>query len=245
MDHRSDFTVREPVFNLPRVVVASLAVLVVIHAVRVLLLSADQDGYVLAAFAFVPVRLTAPDTFGFDWPGGVAGDVWTFATYALLHANWMHLVNNAFWMAAFGSPLAWRFGPLRFLGLSVLGAVAGAAAHLALAPYGTSPLIGASAAISAQMAAVARFAFAPGGRLGMTRPSVDADFRPALTIPEMIRNGRAMGFLGVWFVLNLVFGLLFSPPGTQLGQIAWEAHLGGFVVGLLFFPIFDPIRRRP
>ncbi|MBB3932715.1 membrane associated rhomboid family serine protease [Kaistia hirudinis] len=244
MDQRSDQTAREPVFNLPPVMVASLAVLVAIHAIRVFLLTSDQDAYVIATFAFIPIRITGLENLGFAWPGGVAGDVWTFLTYALLHGDWLHLLNNAFWMTAFGSPLAWRFGTWRFLGLSAVGAIAGAAAHLALSPYGASPLVGASAAISAQMAAVARFAFAPGGRLSGRRIGPAADFAPALTIGEMLRDRRAMSFLAVWFVLNLVFGLIFTPPGVQSSQIAWESHIGGFVVGLLFFPIFDPVFSR-
>lgn len=244
MDFRTAPPAREPAFNLPPVMVASLAVLVGIHAARVWLLSMDQDAWLFATFAFIPIRITDPGALGFAWPGGRIGDVWTFVSYALLHGNWMHLLNNGFWMLAFGSPLAWRFGPARFLGLSAVGAAAGAAAHLALTPYGAAPLVGASAAISAQMAAVARFAFASGGRLSGRWGNPQADFCPALTIPEMLRDRRAMLFLGVWFVMNLLFGLVFAPPGIQSSQIAWESHIGGFVVGLLFFPIFDPIGRR-
>lgn len=245
MLQRTPATAREPVFNLPPVIVASVALLGVIHAVRIWLLSPDQDGWVIAAFSFVPARLTLPASFEFDWPGGVGGDVWTFVSYAFLHADWMHYGVNALWLAAFGTPLARRFGPLRFVGFSLLGAAAGAAAHLMLYPNGAAPLVGASAAISAQMAAAARFAFAPGGRLGGGRfAGPEADHGPALTIPEMIRNRRVVTFLAVWFAFNLLFGLLLAPPGLQSSQIAWEAHLGGFVIGLLFFPIFDPAGRR-
>ena len=243
MDQNKNSELREPVLNLPPVMTASLLVLVAIHAVRIYLLTPEQNGLVIAALAFIPVRLTAPDTFAFDWPGGVAGDVWTFVTYALLHGDWTHLVNNGFWMAAFGSPLARRFGAVRFLGLSALGAAAGAAAHLALSPYGTSPLVGASAAISAQMAAVARFAFAPGGRLSGRWITPDADHRPALSIVQMFASPRVLAFLGVWMLVNLLFGLAFTPPGIQNSQIAWESHIGGFLVGLLCFSLFDPVRR--
>jgi len=245
MSERTPPTAREPVFNLPPVIIASVALLGVIHAIRVWLLTPDQEGWVIAAFSFVPVRITFPAAYDFDWPGGLAGDIWTFFSYAFLHADWMHFGINALWLAAFGTPLARRFGPQRFVAFSLLGAAGGAAAHLALDPYSVAPLVGASAAIAAQMAAAARFAFSPGGRLGGGGAfSADADHRPALTIPEMIRNSRVVMFLGVWFVFNLLFGLLFTPPGIQSSQIAWDAHLGGFIVGLLFFPIFDPVARR-
>lgn len=245
MLQRSPQTAREPVFNLPPVIVGSVALLLAIHAIRVYLLSDDWNGWVIAAFSFVPLRITMPGGVDFDWPGGIAGDVWTFFTYAFLHADWMHVGVNVLWLTAFGAPLARRFGTLRFAGFSLLGAAAGASAHLMLAPGDISPLVGASAAISAQMAAAARFQFSPGARLGGGGAfNPEADHRPALTIPEMIRNGRVMSFLLVWFAFNFVFGLFFTPPGVQSSQIAWDAHLGGFVIGLLFFPIFDPVARR-
>ena len=50
-----------------------------------------------------------------------------------------------------------------------------------------------------------------------------------------------LGFLAVWFVLNLVFGLASGPlTGEENVSVAWEAHLGGFVFGLLAFSLFDP-----
>lgn len=231
---------REPIFNLPGVVVAVIAVLALVHVVRTLLLDQDMQIEALLAFAFIPVRLTAPELLGGAWPGGAAGDVWTFLTYAGLHGDWLHLGINTLWLAAFGTPLAHRFGTARFLGFFVLGAVAGAAAHLALHPDSPLPLVGASAAISAQMAASARFAFSgAGGRMG-----VGQEWSPALSLGEMLRDRRILAFLGVWFVLNLAFGLLLSPPGVASSAIAWEAHVGGFLAGLLFFPLFDPVGRR-
>lgn len=243
MSLRSEPAAREPVFNLPAVIIASLVVLAAVHILRVYVLTEEQASWLIATFAFFPIRLTGPEIPGFYWPGGAAGDVWTFFSYAFLHADWMHFGVNGLWLAAFGTPLARRFGAVRFLGFSLLGAAAGAAAHLLLYPSGAAPLIGASAAISAQMAASARFAFSAGGRLGGGRVRSDADFRPALSIGEMIRDRRIVAFLGVWFVFNLVFGLLFTPPGVTTSSIAWEAHLGGFIAGLLLFPWFDPVGR--
>src|SRR5690606_24624887 len=131
------------------------------------------------------------------------------------------------WLAAFGTPLARRFGPVRFLAFFGLGAAAGAGAHLALHPDSPLPLVGASAAISAQMAASARFAFSPGGTLGGGRPG-GAEWSSALSLGEMLRDRRIVTFLAVWFLLNLAFGLFLSPPGIASSAIAWEAHIGGF-----------------
>ena len=99
-------------------------------------------------------------------PGGGA-DVWTFVTYALIHANWMHLGVNAVWLLPFGSAVARRFGALRFVVFFAVTAAAGAALHLAAHAGEQFPMIGASAAISGTMAAAMRFAFQRGGPLGL------------------------------------------------------------------------------
>lgn len=243
MTVRSDRPAREPIFNLPGVLIGTIAALVLVHVVLFYVLSDDQANWALAAFAFVPIRLTGASADGFYWPGGIAGDVWTFFTYALLHAGWLHLISNSVWLAAFGAPVARRFGWWRFLVFALLGAGAGALLHFALFPHGQAPLVGASAGISALMAASARFAFSPGGRLGGGYAGPDADHRPALTIAEMLRDRRVLTFVGAWFVFNILFGLIVTPPGVGASTVAWEAHLGGFLFGLLGFPLLDPVRR--
>jgi membrane associated rhomboid family serine protease len=57
-----------------------------------------------------------------------------------------------------------------------------------------------------------------------------------------MRDRRVLTFLGVWFGLNLLFGLTSGQTGLASGTIAWEAHIGGFVAGLLLFPLFDPVK---
>ena len=164
-----------------------------------------------------------------------------------LHADWAHLIFNTLWLAAFGSAVAWRFGTVRFLGFSAVGAVAGAALHLALHPTGVVPLVGASAAISAHMAGAARFAFAGPGPLIGFQGAGAGRLSPAGAAARRWRSATAgcLTFLGVWFGTNLLFGLFGGDGGLTSGAIAWEAHIGGFVAGLLFFPVFDPVPRRP
>jgi membrane associated rhomboid family serine protease len=58
-----------------------------------------------------------------------------------------------------------------------------------------------------------------------------------------LRNGRVLLFLAVWFGLNLLFGLSSLSLGESGQSIAWEAHIGGFLAGLLLFPLFDPVAR--
>jgi len=234
---------RQPVFNLPPAIVSSLLVLVGIHVARVSLLSGEADFDLVLRFAFIPLRVLEPNTIGTAIPGGPAAAWWSFVTYALLHADWAHLVFNSLWLAAFGSPLAWRFGTARFLAFSALGAICGAAAFLLLNTDGLTPMIGASAAVSAHMAGASRFAFFVGGPLGgFVGP--EAYRRPAPPLRAAITDRRVLTFLAVWFGLNLLFGLFAGNSGFASGPIAWEAHIGGFLAGLVFFRYFDPIPRR-
>lgn len=232
---------REPVFNLPASVVGVALALVAIHAVRVLLLSPDADLEVLTYFAFIPARYTLPDTM-FYLPGGFGPKVWTVASYALLHANWMHVGVNLIWFLAFGTPVARRFGTARFLAFCVVTAAAGAGAHYLSHPDGIVPLIGASATVSGAMAAAMRFAVSPGGILAGGLGA--GDRHPAESLLDSLRNPQLLIFIAIWFGLNLLFGLGVSMPGTEGSEVAWQAHVGGFVAGLLLFGLFDPVPRR-
>src|SRR5690606_23082988 len=121
--------------------------------------------------------------------------------------------------------------------------ICGALLHLAFNAESIQPMIGASAAISAHMAGASRFVFAAGGPLrGYAGPA--AYDLPAAPLSVAMRDGRVLAFLGVWFGLNLLFGLWGQQSGLVSGAIAWEAHIGGFLAGLLLFPFFDPIRDR-
>ncbi len=128
--HRALLVNREPLFNVPPVVVAVLAVLVLIHVVRIFILSEQQDIEFLLTFAFIPARYDSSVVLGGALPGEGA-DVWTFVTYALLHADWTHLAVNTVWLLPFGTAVARRFGAQRFLAFFAVTAAAGAALHLA------------------------------------------------------------------------------------------------------------------
>ncbi len=236
----------EPIFNVPPVVVGTIAALAVVQLGRQFLLSPDADIEFLLWFAFIPARyapaLVQIETF----PGGLAADVWTFVTYALLHGNWMHLGLNSVWLLPFGTVVARRFGGIRYLAFFVITAAAGAFAHLLTNWGALFPMVGASAAISGFMAAASWFAFQPGGPLDSWRHHDPESYLiPAAPLRVVLRNPRVFAFLGVWFGLNLLFGIGGSAiPGNE-ETVAWQAHIGGFVAGLFLFPLFDPVRRAP
>jgi membrane associated rhomboid family serine protease len=192
-------------------------------------------------FAFIPARYDPSVMPDVVWPGGLAADVWTFVTYALIHGDIGHLVLNGVWLLAFCSPVARRFGTLRFLAFMVVTAAAGAATHLVTHFGELLPMVGASASISGAMAAAMRFAFQRGGPLGMWRDSDDAYRVPALSLAASLRDVRVLAFLFVWFGANLLFGVGALGLSVSDQPIAWQAHIGGFLAGLVGFAVFDPV----
>ncbi len=218
---------REPVFNIPPVIVLIVAVCAVVHLLRVYVLTLDQDIWLLLRAAFIPVR----------YSGYYDLDVYAFTTpftYAFLHGGIAHLAINMVWLLAFGSPLANRLGAVRFLVFWAATALAAAALHWALHPLDQAPLVGASGAISGMMGAAARFGF----RIDRTggRPRFGG---PLLGFPEILRSRGVLVFLGVWMAVNLVTGLVGLGAGES-SAIAWEAHIGGFLAGFLGIRLFMP-----
>src|SRR2546421_2925703 len=232
---------RERMLNVPAIVVALLVVLGVIQAVLQLVLTPEQTTEFLLLFAFIPARYDFSVLSDVAWPGGWAADIWTFVPYALIHADLSHLIFNAVWLLAFGSPVARRFGSLRFMAFMAMTAAAGAAMHLVTHFGELLPMVGASAAISGAMAAATRFVFQRGGPLEMWRDGADACRVPAAPLSVSLRDPRVIAFLLVWFGVNILFGVFsLGMPGVEQ-SIAWQAHIGGFLAGLLAFAAFDPV----
>lgn len=218
---------REPLFNMPPVVLALIGLMAVVHLVRAQVLGADGDFWLIVHAAFVP------DFYS----GTYAVDPWTFAapfTYTLLHGDIVHLAVNSVWLAAFGSPLANRMGPGAFLLFWAVTGLAAAALHFALHPTDQTPLIGASGAVSGMMGAAARFGFRT------TRTRHGARFAGApLSVAGSLSSRTVLAFLAVWMAVNAFTGLAGGIPGVS-GQIAWEAHVGGFLAGFLLIGLFPP-----
>lgn len=233
-------------FNVPAVVVVTIGALVLVHAVRIYWLTPADDKTLLLLFAFIPARYDASLLAQMSWPGGWPADIWTFVTYAFIHGDWSHLGLNAVWLLAFGSAVARRFGAFRFLAFFAITAAAGAGAHLITHSGDLWPMAGASAAISGYMAGALRFAFQAGGPLALMRAGHEAGYRiPAAPLTSALRDPRVLVFLAVWFGLNFLFGASNFSLVDDGQSIAWQAHIGGFMAGLLLFPLFDPVGRHP
>lgn len=228
-------------FNVPGAVLALAVALGAIHAFLTFALNIDQANDVLAQFAFSPLRYA--DIVPNELPSWWGPQLWTFVSYAFFHADFNHLTVNLVWLLAFGPPIARRFGPSRFLAFCAITAAAGAVAHLVTHLGEFAPMIGASAAISGAMAAAMRFVFQRGGPLGLLGHGEQGSYHvPAAPLSVALRDPRILTFLMVWFGVNIIFGIgAVTMPGME-GSVAWQAHIGGFLAGLLCFPMFDPIR---
>ncbi|MGV0879518.1 rhomboid family intramembrane serine protease [Martelella sp. FLE1502] len=229
MDHDRH---REPAINLPPVVIGALAVLFAIFLVQEFLLSYRTNVMIWQEFGFLPVRYAhSLLQQGWAW-------LWSPLTYSLLHGGWTHIVFNAIWLAIFGAPVARRIGAARFLILWVTSAAASAFFFAATDWGAVTVLIGASGVVSAYMGAACRFVFA-GGRF-----LPQAHLGPRLSIADVFRDRTARAFVLVWVAGNLLLAIGVGFAGVSAGEIAWQAHIGGFLFGFLTFPLFDVKRPR-
>jgi membrane associated rhomboid family serine protease len=130
-------------------------------------------------------------------------------------------------------------GTRRFLLFSLLCAVFAALAHLFTHWGELVPMIGASGAISGQMAAALRFMFSvePSPE-GARRMRADPLSVPVKGLIELMADRRILIILAVWLGLNYAFGSGMVDIGEE-ASIAWQAHIGGFFAGLFFFRLFD------
>jgi membrane associated rhomboid family serine protease len=220
-----------PVFNAPAVVLVVIGVLVAVHVALALL---DESWRVFAyyALALIPVRWTDP-----AYPMLEGSQYWSLASYMLLHADWMHLLFNALWLLVFGTPVARYLGARRFLVLCLVAGVAGGLASLALHWGQEILVIGASGAVSGLLAAAIPLMY--GKRVyGGARP---------LAFTEFLTSPRALLFTAIWLGLTLFSGAAGWTGNSFIadGGIAWEAHVGGFLGGLLAFYMLAPraVRR--
>jgi membrane associated rhomboid family serine protease len=206
-------------------------VLVAVH-LGLYVLGQDWQVWSLYALSLIPVRFTLP-----GYPMLPGSQYWTLATYMLLHGNWMHLAFNCLWLLIFGTPVARYLGNAGFLLISLVSGVVGGLCSLALHWGQEIIIVGASGAVMGLMAAAIPLMYGerlPGG-----------GWRPA-SFGELLANRRALVFTGVILAITLFSGGTGWTGNSFLADssIAWEAHIGGFVGGLLAFYVLAPRVRN-
>jgi membrane associated rhomboid family serine protease len=181
----------------------------------------------LNSYALVPARYFVPYSRGHATD---LIDYLPFVTNTFLHGGWLHLILNMWTLWLFGGAVEDRLGHGRYVVFYFSCGVLASAAHALFNPGSTVPALGASGAIAGIMGAyVSMF---PLARIIVVVPIV---FIP------LFFEWPAILFVGIWFVLQLLQGTVdLLTPSTGAG-VAWWAHVGGFLAGL----VLAPVLRRP
>lgn len=202
--------VNEPILNLPPAVKGVAALLVAVH---LFMTFGPQDvaAQVQENLAFIPARYFSGDI---GWQA-----ILSPVTHMLLHAGWLHIGMNIAMLMAFGTGVERAIGGKKLFIILILSGIAGAFVHFAFVMQDGAGLVGASGGISGLFGAV---------------------------MVDMIQQGRTerrgmaalLPVVLIWIGVNLAFGV-FGMPGVS-SQIAWTAHIGGFIAGLL---LFNPVAK--
>jgi membrane associated rhomboid family serine protease len=224
---------RQPIFRIPGVVAGLILFLVAAHVARAMM--PDALSYrIITRFAFIPARYSHAFLAAHKYidPGNLFDRAVPFVSYMALHNDYTHLAINSLWLLAFGPIVARRFGGILFLAFFLICGVAAALAHLAFNWGSLTPVIGASGAISGLMGA--------GMRLLPTQAPWATPGEEELA---PIFSRQILIFTAIWLVINLAAGLTgFGVGPGELGLIAWQAHMGGYLTGLLLAGPFDRLR---
>jgi membrane associated rhomboid family serine protease len=140
--------------------------------------------------------------------------------------------------------VASRIGAIRFLIFAVLCGIAGGLTFVAMHLGETTIMVGASGALAGLMGGAFRFLFSAFDDGGAEAFRGDQRRIRRMSLGELFRDRRAQLAIGFWIAINFATALL-APLITSAGGIAWEAHLGGFLFGLLTFGAFDDQRLEP
>ncbi|WP_299598119.1 rhomboid family intramembrane serine protease [uncultured Tateyamaria sp.] len=158
-------------------------------------------------YAAIPARILSGDGFS------------TLLTSMFLHGGWLHLAGNMLFLYIFGDNVEDEMGHMPFLGFYLTTGIAASAIHILSAPGSVVPVVGASGAIAGVM----------GGYL-LLFPKARVDILLILIIIFRIFPIPAWIMLVIWFGMQFVGGVGSDPNG---GGVAYWAHAGGFVAGIL------------
>ncbi len=191
--------------------------LILINVIVFLIELAYGDDFILR-WSFTPARFL-------DNPGG---DFITIFSSMFMHAGWLHLIGNMLYLFIFGDNVEDAFGHLPFLIFYLLCGVAATFAQLAFDTASSIPQLGASGAIAGVLGAY--LVMFPRSRVTVLMGLI------AVPLPAII-------VIGFWFILQLFSGFtsIMAPAEGEL--VAYMAHVGGFIAGLILAFVFRPRNR--
>ena len=187
-------------------------------------------GDFMDVWGVIPARYTSVAHFF-----SLSGKVLPLFSSMFLHGGWVHLIGNMWVLWIFGDNVEDRLGHLKYLGFYLLSGIAAALLHIFTNLHSMMPTIGASGAIAGVMGAY--FRFFPRARVETVIPPFF--FGPFFALPAVL-------FLGFWFLLQFYNGALsLGARGQAFGGVAWWAHVGGFLFGLMFALMAGRREREP
>jgi membrane associated rhomboid family serine protease len=192
-------------------------------------LTPEERDWFLSAFALIPARYFSPDLSSALSPA----DYLPFLSNMFLHGGWLHLILNMWALWLFGPVVEDRLGSTRYLLFYLAVGFLASLTHVLMNPTSTLPALGASGAIAGVIGSSIRlFPFA---RVVVVIPILLLPF--FFEVPAVI-------FALLWFMTNLLQGTadLLMPAGV--GGVAWWAHIGGFLAGILLTPGLRQSRPR-
>jgi len=151
----------------------------------------------------------------------------TFLTHMFMHGGWLHFLSNMWILFIFGDNVEDRMGSFRFLLFYLISGFIGALIQAIMYPNSPVPAIGASGAIAGVLGAY--WVLFPKAKV--------ITLIPLIFVPWFIEI-PAVFYLGFWLATQIYFGISTLPSTGVMGGVAWWAHIGGFVFGLLFHRLF-------
>jgi membrane associated rhomboid family serine protease len=217
---------RNPTHRIP---VVNITLILVNLAAFVYQLSlGDRLGEFFLQYGVVP--RTVLDSFSTS--SVLEGAIVPMVASMFLHGGFLHLGGNMLYLWVFGDNVEDKLGHARFAVFYILCGFAATTIHVVIDPMSTVPTIGASGAISGVLAAY--LVMFPGARVVTLIP---------ILVFLHVAEFPALVVLGFWFVMQFFNGLLSLGHDTAgMGGVAWWAHIGGFLAGLLFVVPFRKFR---
>jgi membrane associated rhomboid family serine protease len=207
----------------PYIVYVIIAVNAIVFFYQLGLSTRDMNVF-FHLFGVVPARFGHPEWA--QWVGFPDAGYYTFISHMFLHAGWAHFLGNMWILWVFSDNVEDIMGTVRFLLFYIMCGLFALGTHLFFNMDSTMPVVGASGAIAGVM----------GAYLILYPHAKVVTLIPIFFIPYIVEL-PAVVFLGIWFTIQLFSGLL-AHLAPDAGGIAWWAHAGGFIGGILLLPIF-------
>lgn len=215
---------RNPTHRFPFVTISLIAVNIMAWLYQVSLGEQQWEQF-FRDFGLVPAAFVHAISESTEWAALIP-----LGTSLFLHGGWLHVLGNMLYLWVFGDNVEDKLGHLRFFVFYVFCGVIASAIHIFADPGSTIPTVGASGAISGVLGAY--LLLFPKARVLTLIP---------IFVFIQVAELPAIVVLGIWFILQFLNGMVSIGLGTAgMGGVAWWAHIGGFVAGML---LVVPLRK--